>query len=81
MDEKQDWVERHNKVAAQLDAFLTEIIPQLYCGECDRYERDPIFLDVERCGKCGELIEMPETTTSEPGNGPISSAPKDGEAR
>lgn len=31
--------------------------PKLYCGECDRYERDPIFLDVERCSKCGEQIE------------------------
>lgn len=31
--------------------------PKLYCSECDRYERDPVFLDVERCSKCGELIE------------------------
>lgn len=31
--------------------------PHLFCGECDRYEFDPIFLDVERCSKCGELIE------------------------
>ncbi len=31
--------------------------PKLYCSECDRYERDPLFLDVERCSQCGELIE------------------------
>ena len=27
------------------------------CGDCDRIERDPIFLDLETCSKCGELIE------------------------
>jgi hypothetical protein len=26
------------------------------CGDCDRVERDPIFLDTETCSKCGELI-------------------------
>ena len=31
------------------------------CGDCDRIERDPIFLDLETCSKCGELIEaIPE---------------------
>ena len=32
-------------------------LPKLYCVDCDRYERDPIFLDVERCSRCGEHIE------------------------
>ncbi len=27
------------------------------CGDCDRVERDPMFLDLETCSKCGELIE------------------------
>ena len=27
------------------------------CGDCDRIERDPMFLDLEKCSKCGELIE------------------------
>ena len=27
------------------------------CGDCDRIERDPIFLDLEMCSKCGEHIE------------------------
>ena len=26
------------------------------CGDCDRIERDPMFLDLETCGVCGELI-------------------------
>jgi hypothetical protein len=26
-------------------------------AECDRYERDPMFLDVETCSVCGELVE------------------------
>lgn len=27
------------------------------CGDCERIERDPMFLDIETCGQCGELIE------------------------
>jgi len=27
------------------------------CCDCDRIERDPIFLDLETCSVCGELIE------------------------
>jgi hypothetical protein len=27
------------------------------CGDCDRIESDPMFLDLETCSKCGELIE------------------------
>lgn len=34
-----------------------DALPKLYCFGCDRYERDPIFLDVETCSKCGELVE------------------------
>lgn len=33
---------------------------RLYCFECDRYEADPIFLDVETCSKCGALIGAAE---------------------
>ena len=27
------------------------------CGDCDRIERDPMFLDIETCSKCGQLIQ------------------------
>ena len=27
------------------------------CVDCGRVETDPIFLDVERCGICGEFLE------------------------
>jgi hypothetical protein len=27
------------------------------CWDCERIERDPMFLDLEKCGQCGELIE------------------------
>lgn len=36
------------------------IEPRYYCGECDRFEDDPIFIDTETCGKCGELIQAVE---------------------
>jgi len=26
------------------------------CGDCDRIERDQMFLDIEMCSKCGEYI-------------------------
>jgi hypothetical protein len=34
-----------------------EAVSKLYCSACDRYERDPMFLDVETCSVCGELVE------------------------
>jgi hypothetical protein len=33
-----------------------EFVSFLYCSECDRYETDPIFLDVEKCSKCFEPL-------------------------
>jgi len=29
---------------------------EYYCGDCDRVETDPIFLDLETCSTCGELL-------------------------
>lgn len=34
--------------------------PKFICGECDRYEFDPIFHDVEMCSQCGGPIELAE---------------------
>ena len=30
---------------------------EYFCGDCDRVERDPIFLDLETCSQCGELLD------------------------
>lgn len=40
--------------------------PRLYCADCDRQELDPIFLDVERCSQCGELLEAADDDDGQP---------------
>lgn len=40
--------------------------PKYYCGECDRIEDDPLFIDVERCSECGEYIEIAEEDDGQP---------------
>ena len=30
---------------------------EYFCGDCGTVERDPIFLDLETCSKCGELLD------------------------
>ena len=30
--------------------------PRYFCGDCDRYEDDPMFADVEQCSACGAYI-------------------------
>ena len=37
--------------------------PQYFCGDCDRYEDDPMFIDLEQCSQCGAYI------TAEDGDG------------
>ena len=29
----------------------------MYCEQCDRMERDPVFLDVETCSECGGSLQ------------------------
>jgi hypothetical protein len=39
--------------------------PRYYCGDCDRYEDDPMWVDLEQCSCCGEYI----TAEDEPSDG------------
>ena len=32
----------------------------MYCAACDRWEDDPIALDVETCFRCGGLLCQPD---------------------
>ena len=52
-----DDAEKSYYAAIEAKRLRGDHLPKLYCAECDRYERDPIFLDVERCSRCGELCE------------------------
>jgi hypothetical protein len=54
---RMDKETREAVALAAIDAYNAPAPRLLFCSECDCYEHDPLFLDVERCSKCGELIE------------------------
>ena len=52
-DARKSWDEMNRKQDTADNAETGDYV----CGDCDRVERDPMFLDLETCSKCGELIE------------------------